>query len=215
MRSHGCWIATVCASVVLWGAVSEAHHFKGLPHFSYFENYPQVPQEEFLGQAGEFEFSLVLYDFQGIQREDVEQPDNARFYLIAYNLRENKVYNGPATLEILDRGTQVVSEYLPSSQEESIYTLHRVLPPQGKYALEITLHEAENLKAVIPFKLSSQKVHWGKWVAGCLVVLISIVAVGSRRARVAMDRKQNAAARRRREETEGRPVTGEQGVVNP
>ena len=34
------------------------HHFKGLPHFSYFENYPQVPQDEFLAQAGNYECSL-------------------------------------------------------------------------------------------------------------------------------------------------------------
>lgn len=29
---------------------TEAHHFKGLPHFNYFENYPQVPQEEYIWQ---------------------------------------------------------------------------------------------------------------------------------------------------------------------
>ncbi len=38
--------------------VSTAHHFKGLPHYNYFENYPQVPEEEFIGEVGDYEVSL-------------------------------------------------------------------------------------------------------------------------------------------------------------
>jgi hypothetical protein len=30
-----------------------AHHFKGLPHYNYVENYPQTPEEEILGQSGD------------------------------------------------------------------------------------------------------------------------------------------------------------------
>ena len=33
-----------------------AHHFKGMPHFNYFENYPQIPQEDFIVQSGDYEF---------------------------------------------------------------------------------------------------------------------------------------------------------------
>ena len=174
-----------------------AHHFKGLPHFSYFENYPQVPQEEYLGQEGEFEFSLVIYDFQGIKKEDVQQPDDVRLFLVIFNLRENKVYNGPLTLDILDRGRSIYSEEFSSSVEESIYTFQRALPPSGKYSLGITLHDGSKLRATIPFTLSSQKVHWGKWVAGLMFVLVTIVAIGSRKARIKMDRKSNTKLRTR------------------
>jgi hypothetical protein len=173
------------------------HHFKGLPHFNYYENYPQVPQDEFLGQEGEYEFSLVLYDFQGIQRDDAQQPDDARLYLIIYNLRENRVYNGPLTLEVLDRGDVVYAQDYASSQEESIYTLQQTLPSTGKYALRITFLQGDTGQAIIPFLLSSQKIHWGKWIAGILVIFVAVVAVGSRRARVSLDRKENAKAQRR------------------
>ena len=170
---------------------SNAHHFKGLPHFSYFENYPQVPQDEFLGQEGEFEFSLVIYDFQGIEKEDVQQPDDVRLYLVIFNLRENNVYNGPLTLDILDRGQSIYSERFSSSSEESIYTFQQALPPSGKYSLRINLHHGSKLHAIIPFTLSSQKIHWGKWIAGTMFVLVTIVAIGSRKARIKMDRKSN------------------------
>ena len=172
-----------------------AHHFKGLPHFSYFENYPQVPTEEFLGQAGDYEFSLVLYDFQGIKKEDTQQPDDARFYLIAYNLRENRAYQGAATLDILDGDEVVHTEHFESAEEESLYAMQQQLPPTGDYALRLTLHDADDLRGEIPFLLSAQRIHWGKWLAITLAVLVLVVAVGSRRARVMQDRRANAALR--------------------
>jgi hypothetical protein len=174
-----------------------AHHFKGLPHFSYFENYPQVPQEEFLEQEGEFEFSLVIYDFQGIKREETQAPDDVRLFLVIYNLRENVVYNGPVTLKILDRGESIYTEKKASSVEESIYTIQRSLPVSGKYALGITLHGKQALETTIPFVLSSQRINWAKWVAGALCFLIFIVAIGSRRARILMDRKADMQMKKR------------------
>ncbi len=171
------------------------HHFKGLPHYNYFENYPQVPEEEFLGQEGDYEFSLVVYDFQGIQKENTEQPDNVRLFLVIFNLRGNSVYNGPATLEILDGTDVVASNFQESSELENLYSLHRSLPDTGDYSLRITLHSEGDLATVIPFQLSSQKIHWGKWVGLVLAVLISIAAVGARKKRVALDRRAEAATR--------------------
>ena len=136
-------------------------------------------------------FSLVLYDFQGIKREDTQQPDDARFYLIIYNLRQNKAYQGPATLEILNHDAVVYTERFESAQEESIYTLQQKLMPDGKYALRLTLHDASELQGVIPFVLTSQRIHWGKWMLIALVLLVAVVAIGSRRARVIQDRRDN------------------------
>jgi hypothetical protein len=104
-------------------------------------------------------------------------------------MRKGNVYNGPSTIEILDHGRPVNSEHLPSSQEESIYTMQQILPDTGKYSLRMTLHDADDLVVTIPFVLSSQKIRWGKWLAGILVLLVAVAAVGSRRARVVQDRK--------------------------
>lgn len=172
-----------------------AHHFKGLPHYNYFENYPQVPEEEFLGEVGDYEVSLVVYDFQGIDRENVEDPDNVRLFLMIFNLKNNRVYGGKLTLEILDRGEVVASQEYESSELENLYALYRKLPNTGKYALRMTLHDEGGLRCTIPFRLSSQKIHWGPWVAGGLGILLVVAAVGARRARVRQDRIE---ARKRR-----------------
>lgn len=91
---------TSCSAVCplgLW-----AHHFKGLPHYNYFENYPQVPEEEFLGQSAGYEFSLVVYDFQGIKRENLDAPNTVRLFLVIFELLSGNVYTGPVTLEVMD-----------------------------------------------------------------------------------------------------------------
>ncbi len=181
--------------------LANAHHFKGLPHYNYFETYPQVPEEEFLGQAGQYELSLVVYDFQGINREKVEAPDNVRLFLLIFNLLNNRIYQGPLTLELLDRGQPVHTVKFNSADLENIYSLHREMPDTGDYSLRLTLHAENDLQCTIPFLLSTQKIHWGKWVGLILFVLIAVAAVGARKARVTQDRRD---AHRLAKSAEGR-----------
>lgn len=177
--------------VVLLGFQSlQAHHFKGLPHYNYFENYPQIPEEEFLGQSGKYEFSLVVYDFQGIDRSKLEAPDTVRLFLVVFNLENSAVYIGPATLDVLDGDEIIYSERQESAELENLYSMHQDLPETGDFSLRVTLHGRGDLKCEIPFTLSSQKVHWGPWVAGSLFGLIAVAAVGARRARVVQDRRE-------------------------
>ncbi|MFT5465810.1 MAG: hypothetical protein ACI8UO_000906 [Verrucomicrobiales bacterium] len=178
-----------------------AHHFKGLPHYNYFENYPQVPEEEFIGQAGDYEVSLVVYDFQGINRDNVENPENVRLFLVIFNLQDNRVYGGPLTLDVLDRGEVAHTLHMPESELENLYSMHRKLPDTGKYSLRLTLHDENDLVCTIPFQLSSQKIHWGNWIGIGLGVLVVVAAVGARRARVKQDRVEASRERRAREKS--------------
>lgn len=189
----------ITAAVLFPVATADAHHFKGLPHYNYFDNYPQIPEEEYVGQADPYAFSLVLYDFQGIQREDVQDSDKVRLFLVAFNLHDDIVYNGPATLEVLDREEVVHREQFEASAEESIYAMYRSLPASGKYSLRVTLHGHRDLQCVIPFQLSSQITHWGRWIGLALLILIVIAAIGARKARVRMDRRSEARQRLQRE----------------
>lgn len=190
-----------------------AHHFKGLPHYNYFENYPQVPEEEFLGQAGEYEFSLVVYDFQGINRDNVETPDKVRLFLVIFNLLDNRVYQGPLTMEILDRGQPAHTQRFERAELENIYSMHRDLPDHGRYTLRLTLHDEDDLVCEIPFLLSTQKVHWGKWIGGILVVLIGIAAVGARKARIAQDRREAHRRELKKQPAPTRPRETEREVT--
>ena len=182
-------VAVALVVVLAMSGLAHAHHFKGLPHFNYFENYPQIPQDEFVGQEGKYEFSLVLYDFQGLQQQDMEQPDDVRLFVIAFNLLGNTVYSGAARLEVLDGDVPVVVETVDGPREENVYKIRGSLSGSGRYSLRMTLIDDE-VTVVIPFELSSQKTAWGRWTVGALVALIAFAAVGARRARVLADRKQ-------------------------
>lgn len=184
----GGWGASLILAALVALQPLQAHHFKGLPHYNYFENYPQIPEEEFLGQSGKYEFSLVVYDFQGIDRSKLEAPDTVRLFLVVFNLETSAVYIGPATLDVLDGDEIIYSERQESAELENLYSIHQDLPETGDFSLRVTLHGRGDMKCDIPFTLSSQKVHWGPWVAGSLFALIAIAAVGARRARVAKDR---------------------------
>ncbi len=175
--------------VLAMSSTAHGHHFKGLPHFNYFENYPQIPQEEFVGQQGEYEFSLVLYDFQGLRQQDMQQPDDVRLFIIAFNLLGNKVYSGPAKLEVLDSDTALIVDTVDGPREENVYQLQGSLSGSGDYSLRMTLID-DGMTVRIPFRLSSQKTDWGSWTVGALLALIAFAAIGARRARVLADRRQ-------------------------
>jgi hypothetical protein len=96
-------------------------------------------------------------------------------------------------LAVMDGNRLVESRVFEAAVEESIYEMHLPLPETGDYSLAVTL--GEEVSVDIPFLLSSQRMHWGRWSAAVLVGLVIIVAVGSRRARVRMDRRQNAQLR--------------------
>ena len=180
-----------------WGllvAIASAHHFKGLPHFSYFENYPQVPQDEYPGQIGHFETSLMIYDFQGIQKQDAEQPEDVRMYLVLFDLLKNETYNGPLTLRVLNGDVPVAEKAFPSSEEESLYAFTRTLPLDGDFSLEVRLQDGSGLVDRMPFLLSHQRVAWGRNVTVGLCILVGFAAWGSRRVRILQDRKENARA---------------------
>ncbi|MGK0185878.1 MAG: hypothetical protein ACI9R3_001661 [Verrucomicrobiales bacterium] len=208
-HAHSIRWARIITGIVLLVTLEPlfAHHFKGLPHYNYFENYPQVPEEEFIGQAGDYEVSLVVYDFQGINRDKVEDPDNVRLFLVIFNLRDNTVYSGPLTLEVMDRGKVLFSERHEASELENLYSMYRELPDTGKYELRITLHEKGDLACTIPFRLSSQIVHWGRWIAVGLGVLLVVTAIGARRARVRQDRREGAQRRRTQNTLVDEPAT--------
>jgi len=139
----------------------------------------------------------VIYDFQGITRDDAEQPDDARLYVVVWSLRDNGIYGGPLSFVVLDGDDPVYEEAFAGPAEEMIYAMQCRLPDTGRYSLRVSAGEGAGPQAMIPFKLSSQKTPWGRWMAGILLVLVVIVAMGSRRARVVQDRRALARGDRR------------------
>ena len=129
---------------------AKAHHYKGLPHYSYFENYPQAPILEFIEETSNYEIYVTIYNFQGLNLEMVDAPDDVRFYIYIYDIENNTTYLGKADFEIYSHGEFVAKELGVSQFEESIYVLRKKIDQQDDLNLKVRVWSKED----IPFEIS-------------------------------------------------------------
>lgn len=161
---------------VLLGVVTvEAHHYKGLPHYSYFENYPQVPVLEFINETPEYEIFMTVYNFQGLNLEQVESPDDVRLYIYIFDLKQNKVFKGQARFKILSRGQLVYDTKLIDSEQENIFVIQRKIENQDDLFINVEFKDqsGQTVTLEIPFQIT--KSFFQKYGVYLLIVLFFII----------------------------------------
>ncbi len=144
-------------------ATALAHHNKGLPHYGYFENYPQVPTEENVVIKGHWEMGSVVFNFQGYDRRTADTPNDVKFFTYLYDLDTDQNYVGAVDFEIRLDG-KVVSRFSRQTvDEETIYSTRETLPESGDYQLvAIPRDTAKRVEIALPFRvdLGDGSVSW-------------------------------------------------------
>ena len=144
-------------------AVSEAHHNKGLPHYGYFENYPQVPTQEFIDEVGRWEVGVVLFNFQGMDRRTSDTPSDVRFFAYAYDIDGGRGYKGPLSLRVEHDGEAVASFDRLEPDSEGVYVGRQAMPVSGTYTLWFDL-EPESGSVSVPLEfevdLDVDRIDW-------------------------------------------------------
>ena len=164
-------------------ATALAHHNKGLPHYGYFENYPQVPTEEYVRIDGRWEVGATLFNFQGLDaRASSDTPNDVKFFAYIYDLENDEGYEGPVRMDIVYEGDVVSSFERLEPDGEGVYISRETLPESGEYELVFTFPDGQ---ATLPFAvdLASDDVSW-KLVGGLVggsAVLFVLSIVGRRR----------------------------------
>ena len=141
-------ILMVLVVVFLTPTVASAHHILGLPHYSYKENYPQVPVLEYPATTGPYEVLLQCYPGEPVPGE----PTNLAFYI------KETASGEPYDREI---GVRVLQTYtfgnnldiLPSTEVSPFDGLHKIsttFPEDGEFVVELTM-QVEGQTEVIPF----------------------------------------------------------------
>ena len=130
-------IATILlAAGLVLPTAAEAHHNKGLPHYGYFENYPQVPTEDLLIVDGKWEVGGVVFNFQGLKRETSETPNDVKLFVYAYDLEADATLRAPVDFTIVDEDGQVVSVWgRLEPDQEGVYISRETFPESGYYEL--------------------------------------------------------------------------------
>ena len=171
-------------------AIAEAHHNKGLPHYGYYENYPQVPVEEHIVVDGRWEMGATLFNFQGMDRRQATTPNDVKLFVYVYDLQLDTNYTGRVEFELVDdEGDRVGSFYRDKVDMEMIYATRETMPATGDYTLVARLLDIDGQPEVrirFHIELSTDAVPWVLLLAltGPLAPLFVLVLLGrSRRGR--------------------------------
>ena len=166
-------------------AVAASHRLDGLPHYGRHADDPEVAEDEFIAQAAPYIFSLVRYDLRETEGPGDELPSReVRLLLFAFSLPGELVYNGPATLEVLDRDTVIHRQTYDASDADSLYEIALSLPDGGHYSLRATLH-APGTRVVscdIPFQLAGQKNRLTPLIGTTLFAILALIVICIRKA---------------------------------
>ena len=160
------------AVIASWPTAAVAHHNKGLPHYGYYENYPQVPTDEHVAIDGRWEIGATIFNFQGLDRSNADTPSDVKIYLYLYDLKADRAYTGPLRVDIRRNGKTVVRFDRLEVDEEAVYSTRETLPESGTYKLVALV---EGKEVVLPFyvDLAGDGVKW--WVVAGLVFPILLV----------------------------------------
>lgn len=168
-------LATLAATFVGFAPNrAEAHHNKGLPHYGYFENYPQVPIEEVIVIDGRWEMGATIFNFQGYERKDADTPNDVKFFIYIYDLETNQAYVGPLEVDILLDGEPISSFRREIPDTEVVYATRETLPETGDYQLVAHIPGSE-IAPELEFyvDLNEGEVSW--WLVAGLVVPLGLL----------------------------------------
>jgi ferredoxin-type protein NapH len=100
-------------ALLLLPSMAWAHHNKGLPHYGYYENYPQVP-----------EIGATVFNFQGLDRTLADTPNDIKIFVYVYDLELDTNYTGKIDFDITHEGEVISTFTRESIDEELIYRGH-------------------------------------------------------------------------------------------
>ncbi len=150
-----------------------AHHIKGLPHYGYIENYPQVPTRELQISAPPYKVTLVAYTLDGIDRSRSGIPSDAMIYVSVTDTGTGKAYRGrvEVALRPTDGGAPVLRAF-NEPLEESVYRMRASLPASA-YDVEIRIGGAGGVTARTVLTLGGSS---NPWLLASFAVAIGAVA---------------------------------------
>ncbi len=189
-------VAVLCG--LLLPQLASAHHNKGLPHYGYYDNYPQVPTEEYIEIHGPWEFGATVFNFQGYQRRRSDTPNDVKIFCYLYDIKADQAYIGPARFEIRDGDELVAAFERKMVDEEAVYSTRETLPATGTYKLVAIVGGNKIASLDFYVELVDDRFNW--WLAGGLGVPLLLLGglawYGKRRRRkpVRVDRKMPSIA---------------------
>jgi len=168
-------ILALLLSVFFNVGTANAHHYKGLPHYNYFDNYPQVPIFEYIEEGEEYTVFVTIYNFQGLSLDMVDSPNDVRFYIYLYDLETDKSYEGEAAFNIYSHNKLVKRFINMKQEEERIYSIKAEIEEQDELILESIFIDKNGKTVNIKMPIKITKTFFDEYGLYIIVTLFFII----------------------------------------
>lgn len=147
-RRRGIASATAVIVLLVANAAAYAHHILGLPHYSYKENYPQVPTLEYPATTGPYD--IVMTSYPGVPTPG--EAANVAFYI--RNRDTDVPFGSAVTVRVLQTATfgrnKTILEETRLLPLDKTHKMSVTFPEDGEFVVELTM-DVEGKTEVIPF----------------------------------------------------------------
>jgi hypothetical protein len=159
---------------------ADAHHIRGIPHYSYQDNYPQAPLIEEFRDTADLTLQFTFWQIPGQRALDLA--------LYAKNRATGKPYTGDVSFQVFKRGDakelRKNHPFLATPNKRNIYKVGWVYEEDGVYFAEVSLGEGDQA-VTETFRFQVGKVPPNYWllggIVGLVICLMIFVAIAKRK----------------------------------
>ncbi len=169
----------VVLALLMTVAAAHAHHIRGIPHYSYQENYPQAPLFEEFRDSGPWTLQFTFWPIPAQKALDLA--------LYVKHTATDVPYDGAVTFRVYQHGEDLSEGNHPFEATANPRHIHKVgwvYEEDGIYYAEISLGEGgQAVKETFRFQVGKVKpnVIAIALITACLLLLIATVAIIKKR----------------------------------
>ncbi len=159
--------------ILTLACAAHAHHIRGIPHYSYQENYPQAPLFEEFRDSGPWTLQFTFWPIPSQKALDLA--------LYVKHAATDKPYDGPVTFRVYQHGEDLSEGNHPFDATANPRHIHKVgwvYEEDGIYYAQISLGEGTRaVSETFRFQVGNAKPNYIFMMATGIGVLVLITAV--------------------------------------
>ncbi len=158
-------VSVVAGFLLFFTSVANAHHIRGIPHYSYQENYPQAPAFEEFRESGPWSLQFTYWQIPAQTALDLA--------LYVKRLDTGKPYTGAVTIQVFKQGEDETSDinhpFDAYANPRNIHKVGWVYEESGLYIVKVDLGEGSE-KISERFTLQVGTVPLNFWYLGGIAI---------------------------------------------
>jgi hypothetical protein len=167
-------LAATMLLVCLACSVANAHHIRGIPHYTYSENYPNAPKVEYVREIDNVALRMTYYEIPGTKNVDLA--------MYVKNRQTGKVFDGKVIYAVYGEKENPLKAHSVEAlkNKNNIYKAGWVYEEEGLYFARV-IFDCDGQKVDEIFKMQIGATDVNYWflglVGGGVLALIVVVAV--------------------------------------